>query len=176
MATETCDRALCGDQTCTRDDEDAAPPCDQTMCGKGNFQIGKTCEDLAATSIDLIAYQKGAPAASQVILDDTSSGCKTSSAVFTSADFQLRPGPVRVLARVSGSLPAGELERIDYPIPDDVADATVPVDYCLGFLGMIVQARSGDTRALVPIGDIDGILTHFPDPDVRPIPCAEAGM
>lgn len=172
--TRTCAAALCGDETCTRTDDDAAAaPCDATMCGKGMFQIGKTCEDLAATAIEVITYQAGAPQASQVLLDDTASDCKVSRALFTSDVYRLRPGPVRALARVSGTLPAGELKRIDYPIPDEVMNDADLVDYCLAFLGMHVQARSGDTRALVPIGDIDAILNHLPDPDLRPVPCSE---
>lgn len=165
----TCARALCSPMACARTD-DAAPPCDATMCGKGMFQIGEVCDDLSATSVEVIADQLGV-LASQVLLGESAeSSCMTASVVFDAMTYNLRPGPLRTAARVAGTLPASELARIGYP--GAAADDDTLVDYCLRFAGMHVQARSGASYVLVPVGDIDAITTHLPDPDLRPGPCA----
>jgi hypothetical protein len=168
--TKTCAPALCSPMDCGHEEDDDTSPCDRTMCGNGMFQIGKTCDDLAATSVDLIASQDDS-VVSQVILDDTSgSSCKTAAATFDAATYNLRPGPVRTAARIAGTLPARELARIGYP--DAAADDDTPVDYCLRFAGMHVQARSGDSYVLVPVGNIDMIAAYFPD-NPRPGPCTQ---
>lgn len=164
-----CTPALCSMSSCGGQD-DAANPCDPSFCGKGMFQVGKTCEDLGATTVDVLAMQFKVPVASKVLLENSEgASCKTASAVFDAA-YNLQPGPVRTYARVAGTLPAGELRRIDYPdLPDDDAAA---VDYCLRFTGMSVQARAGDNLVLVPVGDVEAIETYLTG-DQRPRPCME---
>lgn len=169
----TCNRGLCGAGSCMQavaaGDES---PCDDTLCSSGMFQTGQTCGDLGAHTVDIVVTQPGTPMASQVLLDATeASTCKTTAVVFASAIYHLHPGPLRPSARVAGVLAAGDLADLGYPLPDDVT-ATTPVEYCLRFPGLAIQARSGDSLAVVPIGDPREIILHLPDPALRPMPCA----
>lgn len=160
--TRTCAWALCDRAACKLSHGDpeieATLACDATLCGTGSLLSGATCESVDVTAIEIYAVQAGGFAVNQAIEGATNT-CDTAEVTFTADTYGLRPGPVAVYARVSGSLAAGDLRSIGYEVAADVEDAEL-VDYCLAFPGMNVLLRSGTSRAVVPVGGIAELLAY----------------
>jgi len=160
--TQTCAYALCAAEDCKTSHGDpeieATLACDASLCGAGSIQAGATCEDVEVTAIEIFAVQSGGFGVSQPI-EGTISTCDAAEVTFEAGTYGLRPGPVLVSARISGSLAAGDLRSIGYEVADDVDDATL-VDYCLTFPGMNVLLRSGTGRAVIPVGGVLEIATY----------------
>jgi len=172
-AVQSCTTALCGRSSCEQKGGDIdGLACDDAMCRKEPLRIRETCAELAARVIDLAVIQADVPPANQGLLDEsTAFTCDVSSAVFTSAQYHLRPGPVRAFADVAGILTAAELGLLGYPTGDAADDAEL--EYCLRFAGMNMNARGGDNLLLVPIGDIDDVTAHLTPYGVTVPPCAQ---
>ena len=160
--THTCAWALCDGAACKLGHGDpeieATLACDASLCGAGSILSGATCEDVEVTAIEIYAVQAGGFAVYQAIEGATNT-CDTATVKFDAATYGLRPGPVVVSARVSGSLAAGDLRSVGYEVADEYADDEI-VDYCLAFPGMNVLLRSGSSRAVVPVGSFSELMTY----------------
>lgn len=163
----SCDAALCGMADCA-DDSDIDHPCDATLCGRERVKTGTVCSDLGAGVIELGVDGRYGPPITQVLLDDddevVGKECKEATRTFAAEDYDVRPGPARAFARVSGRLPASELARIGVSAVDD-KDGTAP--YCLSFPGMTATLRAGQNILLVPVGTIDDLEAG----KLSPLPC-----
>jgi hypothetical protein len=166
QAVTSCTPSLCGAARCDKlecaaDECDEAEAedeiCDSTLCSVGMLTVSMVCADLGATEITLTVKAKTRLPVVDVFVDaaaDLNPGCKESTVTLDSDAFNLEPGPLQVVARVVGELPAGRLFEIGMladPGPDD--EALMP--YCLEFIGPAVIAHTGENTAVVPIGAVD---------------------
>lgn len=161
----SCSAALCGKNECavTNAADDAAElPCNDALCRAGMYKDIQVCDELGATSIEVLVAEQSKRPASQLLYDaNESAACDESSVTFDNLTYALRPGPIQTYARVRGALPAAELAQLPGVFEDTDTDGTdgtdtdaAPVDYCLQFVGMNVTVRGGENIALVPIGPI----------------------
>lgn len=161
----SCTAALCSEERCPRcfDDECSAAEtvaCDPRMCRVGALSIAQTCKSLGTRQISLVVRERGRTPAVQSVQDEEAGinqGCGTSIFALDRETFQLRPGPIEVVARVRSEATVATLKQLGAPAPAGASDTDV-ASFCFEFVGPPVIARAGGNEALVPIGALDELL------------------
>lgn len=163
-AVTSCTPSLCGQDRCAalacptgECEETADESCDATLCPVGQLTVSLVCADLGAREITAtIRVQKRVPVV-DVLVDaaaDLNTGCMQSALELDTEAFGLEPGPIQVVARVVGALPAATLVELGL-LADAGADPAAQTAYCLEFIGPPVIAHTGRNTAVVPIGAVD---------------------
>jgi hypothetical protein len=131
--------------------------CDTRLCRVGHLSISGFCEELAARKISLRVYERDRLPVVEVFVDveaGINTRCEASTLEFKPDDYELSPGPIKVVAMVEGELAGATLAEFGYFADGEVFEPAAVQPYCLEFIGPAVTVRAGAVEAVVPVADL----------------------
>lgn len=135
--------------------------CDGALCRIGALSISTYCDEMGVEQINVLVYTRQGKPASEVFQDvnsDINADCADSSIRLESDSFRLSPGPLTVVAQVTGELLGADLKAIgyfDFPNTQGVSvDDAASTSYCIEMLGPAMTVRAGESTAVVPLADL----------------------
>lgn len=130
--------------------------CDTRLCRVGHLTISAFCEELAVHKISLRVYERDRLPVVEVF-EDVDAGinakCEVSTFEFDD-DYELSPGPIKVVAAVEGELPGATLAGVGYFAQGEMFDPEAVVQYCIEFIGPAVTVHAGAVEAVVPVAEL----------------------
>jgi hypothetical protein len=88
---------------------------------------------------------------------EINSGCEVSTFEFRPENYELSPGPIKVTAKVEGSLTGATLAEFGYFDEGEVFDAGVETPYCMEFIGPAMTVHAGAVDVVVPVAGLDSL-------------------
>lgn len=139
----------------------AGEVCDTRLCRVGHLTISTFCEDMAVEKISLQLYERDRLPAVEVFVDveaGINAKCETSTFEFDTGTYTLLPGPIKVTAKIEGTLTGAELALLGYFADDEAFEPDAPTKYCVEFVGPAMTTHAGSVEVAVPVGERDALV------------------